>query len=61
MKKALVAYYSAGGVKVRLAERRADTIDADFSEIEPGVRCTSADPDWRNKRSRSSEPSLQTA
>lgn len=54
MKKALVAYFSASGVTAKLAERLADAIGADLSEIEPKVRYTSADLDWRNKQSRSS-------
>ena len=54
MKKALVAYFSASGVTAKLAERLADAIGADLSEIEPKARYTSADLDWRNKQSRSS-------
>lgn len=54
MKKALVAYFSASGVTAKLAERLADAIGADLSEIDPTVRYTSADLDWRNKQSRSS-------
>ena len=54
MKKALVAYFSASGATARLAERLADAIGADLSEIEPQARYNSADLDWRNKRSRSS-------
>ena len=54
MKKALVAYFSASGVTAKLAERLADAIGADLSEIDPKVRYTSADLDWRNKQSCSS-------
>ena len=54
MKKALVAYFSAGGVTAKLAGRLADAIGADLSEIEPKVRYTDADLDWRSKQSRSS-------
>ncbi len=54
MKKALVAYFSASGVTAKLAERLADAIGADLSEIEPKARYTSADLNWRNKQSRSS-------
>ena len=54
MKKALVAYFSASGVTAKLAERLADAIGADLSEIEPKARYTGADLDWRNKQSRSS-------
>ena len=54
MKKALVAFFSASGVTAKLAERLADAIGADLSEIEPKTRYTGADLDWRNKQSRSS-------
>ena len=47
MKKALVAYFSASGVTAKLAERLADAIGADLSEIEPKARYTGADLDWR--------------
>ena len=50
MKKALVAYFSASGVTAKLAERLADAIGADLSEIEPKARYTSADLDWRISR-----------
>ena len=50
----LVAYFSASGVTAKLAERLADAIGADLSEIVPKVRYTSTDLDWRNKQSRSS-------
>ena len=45
---------SASGVTAKLAERLADAIGADLSEIVPKVRYTSTDLDWRNKQSRSS-------
>lgn len=54
MKKALVAYFSASGVTAQVAERLAGAIGADTFEIKPEVPYTSADLDWRNKRSRSS-------
>ena len=54
MTKALVAYFSASGTTERVAERLAQAIGADLYEIEPAVPYTSADVDWRNKRSRSS-------
>jgi len=54
MAKALVAYFSASGVTGRVAERLAQAIGADLFQIEPEVPYTSADIDWRNKRSRSS-------
>lgn len=54
MKKALVAFFSASGVTAQVAERLAGAIGADLFEIKPEVPYTSADLDWRNKRSRSS-------
>ena len=54
MTKALVAYFSASGTTGRVAERLAQATGADLFEIVPEVRYTSADLDWRNKRSRSS-------
>ena len=54
MKKALVAFFSAGGVTGRLAERLAKAVGADLSEIEPRERYTAGDLDWRNPQSRSS-------
>lgn len=54
MAKALVAYFSASGVTAKVAERLAGAIGADLFEIQPEVPYTSADLDWRNKRSRSS-------
>ena len=54
MTKALVAYFSVSGTTERVAERLAQAIGADLFEIEPEVPYTSADIDWRNKRSRSS-------
>ena len=54
MAKVLVAYFSASGVTGQVAERLASAIGADLFEIRPEVPYTSADLDWRNKRSRSS-------
>ena len=54
MAKALVAYFSASGTTGRVAERLAQAIGADLFEIVPEQPYTSADVDWRNKRSRSS-------
>ncbi len=51
--KALVAYFSAGGVTAGLAKRLADAIQAPVYEIRPAVPYTQADLDWRNKQSRS--------
>ena len=54
MSRKLVAYFSASGVTAKVAERLAETIDADIFEIQPAVPYTQADLDWRNKTSRSS-------
>lgn len=51
--KALVAYFSAGGVTARVAERLAAAIHAPLYAIRPAVPYTPADLDWTNKRSRS--------
>lgn len=61
MKKALVAYFSASGVTGQVAERLAAAIGADLFQIKPEVPYTSADLDWRNKRSRSSVEMSDTA
>ena len=52
--KALVAYFSAGGVTAGLAKRLAEAIHAPLYEIRPAVPYTQADLDWRNQQSRSS-------
>ena len=52
--KALVAYFSAGGVTAGLAKRLAEAIRAPLYEIRPAVPYTQADLDWRNQQSRSS-------
>ena len=54
MGRKLVAYFSASGVTAKVAERLAETIDADIFEIKPAIPYTEADLDWRNKESRSS-------
>ena len=54
MPKKLVAYFSAGGVTKKVAERLAAAAGADLIEIEPAVPYTVADLDWTNKKSRSS-------
>ena len=50
----LVAYFSASGVTAKVAENLADAIGADIHFIEPAVRYTETDLDWRNTNSRSS-------
>lgn len=50
----LVAYFSASSVTAKVAETLADAIGADIHIIEPAVRYTEADLNWRDKNSRSS-------
>ena len=54
MSKVLVAYFSATRTTAKLAAKLASVIGADLHEIKPEVPYTSADLDWRNKKSRSS-------
>ena len=54
MKKKVVAYFSASGVRKRAAERLAKAAGADLFEIKPAVPYSQADLDWTNKKSRSS-------
>ena len=54
MSKVLVAYFSAGGVTAKLAERLAEAIGADLHEIRPEIPYTEADLNWMDKKSRSS-------
>lgn len=54
MSKILVAFFSASGVTAGLASNLAKAIGADVFEIEPEVRYTDADLNWKNKNSRSS-------
>lgn len=54
MSKALVAYFSATGTTEDVARALAQAAGADTFRIEPAVPYTSADLDWRNKKSRSS-------
>ncbi len=51
--KALVTYFSAGGVTAALAKRLAGAIGAPLYEIRPAEPYTEADLDWRDKQSRS--------
>ena len=54
MSKILVAFFSAGGVTAGLASNLAKAIGADVFEIEPEVRYTDADLNWKDRNSRSS-------
>jgi flavodoxin len=53
-KEVLVAVFSASGVTKKVGEAIARTAGADFYEIVPRERYTSADLDYMNKKSRSS-------
>ena len=54
MSKTLVAYFSASGVTAKMAKDLANAIGADLHEIEPAVKYTDEDLNWRNDQSRSS-------
>ena len=51
-KKALIAYFSAGGVTARAAREMAEATGADLYEIRPAAPYTAADLNWRDKGSR---------
>lgn len=53
MSKALVAYFSATGTTMNVATRLARVADGDLFAIAPANPYTSADLDWRDKKSRS--------
>lgn len=53
-KNILVAVFSASGVTKRVGEEISRVLGADFYEIEPKEKYTSADLDWMDKKSRSS-------
>lgn len=53
MSRKLVAFFSASGVTAKLANDLSEAIGADLFEIEPAVRYTTSDLDWRDKSSRS--------
>lgn len=53
-KKVLVAYFSATGNTVQVAQNLAQGIGADLFEIKPEQAYTKADLDWHDKQSRSS-------
>ena len=52
--KNLVCFFSASGTTKALAEKIAESINADILEIEPVEKYTSVDLDWNDKNSRSS-------
>lgn len=53
MGKILVAYFSATGATMRLAEKISKMIDGDLFEIEPVVKYSETDLKWPSKMSRS--------
>lgn len=53
MGKTLVAYFSATGATGRLAERIADTLNADLFQIEPAAKYTYEDLRWPSRNNRS--------
>lgn len=63
--KTLVTYFSATGNTERLAKTAAASLEADIFEIVPAQKYTTADLDWRNKKSRSTiecnDPSARPA
>ena len=65
MSNTLVAYFSATGATMDVANRLARATDSDLFAIAPADPYTSADLDWRDKQSRStleaSDPSCRPA
>ncbi|MGN0286997.1 MAG: flavodoxin [Atopobiaceae bacterium] len=55
MTKSLVAYFSATGTTKRLAEHLAKAAGADLFQIEPQQPYTSADLNWRDRSSRTTQ------
>ncbi|MCI8513996.1 MAG: flavodoxin [Lachnospiraceae bacterium] len=53
MRKALIAYFSAGGVTKRAAKSLAEAGGAGLYEIRPAVPYTKEDLNWMDKKSRS--------
>lgn len=53
-KKAIVVFFSATGTTKSVAEKIAELADADLLEIVPVRTYTSADLNWRDRKSRSS-------
>ncbi len=54
MSDVLVAYFSASGKTAVVAEKLAESIDADLFEIVPETPYTKKDLNWMSKKSRSS-------
>lgn len=55
MAKKLVAYFSATGTTKKVAQKLAETAEADLFEIVPEIPYTAADLNWNDKASRSSK------
>ena len=53
MSRKLIAYFSATGNTAKVAGNLSEAINADVFYIEPAVRYTDADLNWRNENSRS--------
>ena len=58
--KTLVAYFSATGTTENVAKTIAQAANAELLKIEPKQEYTSADLDWRNDNSRSSQEMKNT-
>lgn len=55
MAKKLVAYFSATGTTKKIAQKLAETAEADLFEIVPEIPYTAADLNWNDRASRSSK------
>ncbi len=53
MSKTLVTYFSASGTTAKLAKTLAAAADAALYEIRPAVRYERKDPNWMDKKARS--------
>ena len=58
MSKSLVAYFSAGGVTAKVAERLAAAVQADLFEIRPAEPYTEKDLKWTNPLARCNREKL---
>ena len=54
MNKKLVCYFSASGVTKKVAEKISYFTGSDLFEIEPAIKYSDADLDWKDENSRSS-------
>ena len=55
MAHTLVAYFSVSGTTKRVAEHLAEAAEADLFRIEPETPYTSADLNWRDRHSRTTQ------